>query len=200
MRFSTILRTLAARPQERIAIGELLDAFGDRSFGAAMLLLAFPNMAPLPPGASALFGVPLILIAAQLTIGRETMWLPASIRRRSISSAVLARIVGLTRPHLRRVERLLTPRLGFLASGIGARTIGAACVLLAILIALPIPLANFLSGLAVSAFALGLLRHDGVAVLLGWAAGALSIGATVLVSGTIVIVVRRLLELLPAGL
>ena len=184
-RFSAILRLFAASPRERIAIAELLDGFGDRSFGAVMLLLALPNLVPLPPGASTIFGLPLILVAGQLALGGRTVWLPQSIRRRSIATSVFSKIVNATRPPLRRAERLLTPRLSFMLAPLVVRLVGVACVVLAILIALPIPLANFLSGLAVAAFALGLLRHDGVAILFGWAATAVSVGATVLVSGAV---------------
>jgi hypothetical protein len=196
-RFSTILRLFAASPRERIAIGELLDGFGDRSFGAAMLLLALPNMVPLPPGASTVFGLPLMLIAAQLALGWRTVWLPAAVRNRSISTMVFSRIVHATRPFLRRAERLLQPRLQIMLSLVSMRLIGIACFVLAVLIALPIPVANFLGGLAVAAFALGLLRHDGVAVLAGWIVTVISVGATVLVSGALWIAVKGLIAWIP---
>jgi hypothetical protein len=193
-RFSAILRLFAASPRERIGVDELLDGFGDRSFGAAMLLLALPNMVPLPPGASTIFGLPLILIAAQLALGSRTIWLPSSVRRRSIPTTLFSKIVGATRPYLRRAERALRPRLQFMLTPLGIRLVGIACVVLAILIALPIPLANFLSGLAVSVFALGLLRQDGLAILAGWIATAVSVGATVLVSGAMWIAAREAWE------
>jgi len=196
-RFSTILRLFAASPQERIAIGELLDGFGDRSFGAAMLLLALPNTVPLPPGASTIFGLPLMLIAAQLALGRRTVWLPAAIRNRSIATTVFSRIVHATRPYLRRAERLLQPRLHIMLSPMAMRANGVACLVLALLIALPIPLANFLSGLSVACFSLGLLRHDGVAVLAGWIVAAISVTATVLVSGAVWIAAKGILEWIP---
>ena len=193
-RFSAILRLLAASPRERIGVDELLDRFGDRSFGAAMLLLALPNMVPLPPGASTVFGLPLILIATQLALGRRTIWLPELVRRQTIPTTLFSKIVGATRPHLRRAERALRPRLQLILAPVGMRLLGLACVILAILIALPIPLANFLSGLAVSIFSLGLLRHDGLAVLIGWIAAAVSVGATVLVSGAVWIAAREMFE------
>ncbi len=193
-RFSALLRSIATSARERIGIGELVDRFGDRSFGAAMLLLALPNMAPLPPGASTLFGLPLILIAAQLALGRGAIWLPASVRDRSIAGPLFQRMVSGTRPYLRFAERLLRPRLGFMLGPMATRLTGAVCVVLAILIALPIPLANFLSGLAIACFALGLLRHDGAAILAGWAATAVSVGATVLVSGAVWIAGRETLK------
>jgi hypothetical protein len=190
-RFSTILRHFAASPRERIAIGELLDGFGDRSFGAAMLLLAIPNMVPLPPGASTIFGLPLMLIAAQLALGRRTVWLPERARDGAMPTSVFSRIVHTTRPYLRRAERLLAPRLLIMLSPLSTRLVGIACFILAILIALPIPLANFLGGLSVAAFSLGLLRHDGVAVLAGWIATAFSFAATALVWGAVWIVFEK---------
>lgn len=196
-RFSTILRLFAASAQERIAIGDLLDGFGDRSFGAAMLLLALPNMVPLPPGASTIFGLPLMLIAAQLALGRRTVWLPATIRNRSVSTMVFSRIVHATRPYLRRAERLLAPRLQIMLSPVSTQLVGAGCFVLAILIALPIPLANFLGGLSVAAFSLGLLRHDGIAILFGWLVAAISVAATALVSGAVWIAAKQMFEWLP---
>ena len=193
-RFSALLRRIAGSAHERIGVGEILDRFGDRSFGAVMLLLALPNMAPLPPGASTLFGLPMILVAAQLALGRRAIWLPASLRRRSIAAPLFARIVTATRPYLRWAERLLRPRLTFMLGATAIRLTGAACVILAILIALPIPLANFVSGLAVTAFALGLLRQDGAAIIAGWTVTAVSIGATALVSGAAWLAGRAILE------
>jgi len=193
-RISAVLGRIAGSARERIGVGELVDGFGDRGFGAIMLLLALPNMAPLPPGASALFGLPLILIAAQLALGRHAVWLPAAFRRRTIAAPLFVRMVDTTRPYLRSAERLLQPRLGFMLGPSATRVTGGACVVLAILIALPIPLANFLSGLAVAAFALGLLRHDGVAVLVGWMASIVSLTATALVSGAVWIGVRELIQ------
>ena len=72
-RFSEVLSGLAARPVPVISIGDVLNAFGDRAFGALMLLFAAPNMLPLPPGMSAVLGAPLLFITAQLMLGRSTL-------------------------------------------------------------------------------------------------------------------------------
>ncbi len=53
-RFSEVLNDLASRPAPAISLGDVLDAFGDRAFGALMLVFAAPNM--LPPGMSAVPG------------------------------------------------------------------------------------------------------------------------------------------------
>jgi hypothetical protein len=192
IRISRVLQRLAADADGRLSIGELVDGLGDRGFGALMLLLGLPNLVLLPPGTSAIFGVPLILIAGQLAFGRHSVWLPESVRQRSFHRATFAGIVERTRPWLRRVERLLEPRLTFMLGDPGTRLIGTACFLIAILISLPIPLLNFLGGLSVSAFALGLLQRDGVAATVGWLGTIVSFSATVIVSGAVWLAARRI--------
>lgn len=57
-------------------IGELVDTFGTHTFGATMLLFAAPNLVPNPPGTSPILGIPLLILAGQLVLGRKTVWLP----------------------------------------------------------------------------------------------------------------------------
>ncbi len=65
---STILWMLAHDEQrERIAVGDLLDALGDRALAALLFVLAFPHVLPVTPGTSAVLGAPLIFLAAQLS-------------------------------------------------------------------------------------------------------------------------------------
>jgi hypothetical protein len=52
------------------------------------------------------------------------------------------------------------------------RIIGAATLILAIVLFLPIPFGNMTTGFALAAFAIGLLERDGAAVLVGWLATA----------------------------
>jgi Exopolysaccharide synthesis, ExoD len=128
-RFSDVLHDLASRPDATISIGDVLDAFGDRAFGALMLLFAAPNVLPLPPGTSALLGAPLLFVTAQLMIGRSTLWMPSLILKRSISRE-FATLVAKLGPALERTERVLRPRLTALLNPIPERIAGAACLLL----------------------------------------------------------------------
>ena len=47
---------------ERVTLGELVALLGNRSFGLLLLLFALPNLVPLPPGSSTVFGLPLLLL------------------------------------------------------------------------------------------------------------------------------------------
>ncbi|MCB5176897.1 exopolysaccharide biosynthesis protein [Microvirga lenta] len=180
-RFSEVLSDLADRPSQAISIGHVLDAFGDRAFGALMLLFAAPNVLPLPPGMSAVLGAPLLFITAQLMLGRSTLWMPRFIRERSISRDFFTLLTTKLSPILHRAERFLRPRLGVLLHPLPERIVGAACLLLAIILFLPIPFGNIPPAFAIAAFALGILERDGLATLVGWlsAIGSLLILAAI---------------------
>jgi hypothetical protein len=167
-RFSEVLINLASRSTPAISLGDVLDAFGDRAFGALMLVFAAPNMLPLPPGLSAVLGAPLLFVTAQLMLGRPTLWMPRFIRRQSISRDFFVRLTTKLSPILQRMERGLRPRLALLLHPVNERIVGAACLLLAIILLLPIPFGNIPPAWALAAFALGILERDGLATLVGW--------------------------------
>ena len=85
-RLSEIVTSIDTK--QDLSIGKLVDAFGERAFGALMFVFAVPNIVPTPPGTSAVLGLPLVILTFQLMIGRQRLWLPNAGRRRSISGAM----------------------------------------------------------------------------------------------------------------
>lgn len=164
---SQVLRALAAdSTRERVAVGDLLEALGDRAIGALLFIFAVPNVLPVPPGTSAVLGAPLVFLAAQLTFGLPP-WLPGIISRRSMSRADFLGMVSRIAPWLERAEKLLRPRVSALALPPIEYAIGLICLLLAVVLVLPIPLGNMLPALGISLLALGLLERDGFAIVAG---------------------------------
>lgn len=159
---------------ERIAFGDLTATLGDKGYAGLLFLLAAPNLLPMPPGVSGATGAALALLSAQLVVGMRRPWFPKVMLRREISTEKFATIGEKLEPLTRRAEALLTRRLDPLTGVIGRRVVGLACLLLAITLALPIPFGNVGPAAAISLFALGLLARDGLAVLAGLAATALS--------------------------
>jgi hypothetical protein len=187
---STLLLALSADPlRERISIGDLLTALGDRATAALMFIFAFPNVLPTPPGTSTLLGAPLIFLAAQLMLG-QTPWLPALVANRSMTRSDFSTLVRRIVPWLERAESLLRPRLKGLARSPMAHLVGLLSLLLAVLLVLPIPLGNVLPALAISLMALGLLEHDGVWVVAGLVA---TVAAVSVVSGMVFAMTRAAL-------
>jgi hypothetical protein len=187
---SRVLMELAAdTTRERIAVGDLLAALGDRAIGALMFVFAVPNVLPTPPGTSTLLGAPLIFLAAQLAFGLRP-WLPAVVAQRSLSRADFAALIYRIAPWLARAEALLRPRWALLVLPPTEYLVGLVCLLLAIVLVLPVPLGNVLPALAISVLALGVLARDGLWVLAGLACAA---AATVVVSGVVFALLKALL-------
>lgn len=152
--------------RERISVGDLLAALGDRAIGALMFFFAAPNILPVPPGVSTLLGAPLLFLSAQLMLGMRP-WLPGIVTRRSLSRDDLATLVRRIVPWLAKAEKLLRPRVAVLVRPPVEYFVGLVCLVLAAVLMLPIPLGNTLPALAISLLALGVLERDGVWIAIG---------------------------------
>lgn len=184
---SDVLHALAQDDsRERIAVGDLLSALGDRAVAALLFIFAVPNVLPVPPGTSAILGAPLVFLAAQLAFGRRP-WLPTVIARRTMMRADFAALVRRIGPSLARAERLLRPRAIGLALPPMEYIVGLVCLLLSIVLVLPVPLGNMLPAFAISLLALGIMERDGLWILAGLAVAAVS---AVVVSGVVFAVIK----------
>lgn len=174
-RLSAFLLEIAAdESRERLSVADFLTLLKGRAIAALMLIFALPNAVPSPPGTSGILGVPLIYLAVQMMLGHRP-WLPRFIADRSMSRTDFAAIVSRSVPFLARAERFLTPRMAVLTSPVGVRLIGGACLVLALVLILPIPLANMLPAIAIAALSLAVLERDGVWVIAGLLIGLLSL-------------------------
>jgi hypothetical protein len=174
-RLSQILDEIAAdESRSRVSVADLLRVMSGRAIGALLLLFALPNILPAPPGTSAILGMPLVYLSAQMMLGRLP-WLPAFIANRSMSREDFAATISRATPLLARAEKLLKPRLSIFVRHGAERVIGAVCLILAIVLLLPIPFGNMLPALAIGLIALGVLERDGVWVLIGLTVAAFSL-------------------------
>ncbi|MCY1665586.1 exopolysaccharide biosynthesis protein [Rhizobium sp. SL86] len=185
--FSAILHDLAHDDaRERIQVADLLAAMKDRAFGALIFIFAMPNVLPTPPGTSAILGIPLLFLAAQMALG-QTPWLPKLIAGRSMLRSDFAVMVAKASPWIARAERMLKPRLTTLSTPAAERLIGCFCLVLALVLAMPIPLGNMLPALALCIIAFGILERDGVWISIGVAIGIVSL---FLVAGVIYAIIK----------
>jgi hypothetical protein len=174
-RVSQILDAISAdERRDRVSVSDLMRAMDARAVAALILLFALPNVVPTPPGTSSILGLPLLYLTAQMMLGKLP-WLPAIIADRSMTRNDFGSFVGRVTPLLARAERLLKPRLLFLTAPKAEQVIGGFCLLLAVVLAMPIPLGNMLPALAISLMALGVLERDGFWVVIGVVVGVLSL-------------------------
>ncbi len=172
-RTSELLREfLASQTGERVTLGALADTLQDRGFGVLLFIFAFPNLVALSvPLISSILGFPIVLLAAQLAYGRHKPWFPDWLTAQSFPRQSFAAVVFKALPYLERTEKLLQPRLPIFVSWTAERFLGVFLLVLAIVLALPIPLGNWLPALSICIIGLALVEKDGLAVLAGLTVG-----------------------------
>jgi hypothetical protein len=150
-------------------LGGLIDVFEKRAFAIVFVLLLGVPALPLPTGgATHVFEVIAVLLALQLVIGRDDIWLPQRFRRREVSSD--GRFVTGLLKVIRRLERFSRPRLTFVfghrLSNIvfGLLVAGAS---IAAFFAPPFTGLDTLPALGAVLISLGVLFEDVLAVVLG---------------------------------
>ncbi|MBL8581151.1 MAG: exopolysaccharide biosynthesis protein [Rhizobiaceae bacterium] len=180
-RLSEVFSRLSEDANGPISIGYIRDFLGNRSFAALLVLFGAINMIPLPPGASALFGAPLVIVAAQMVYGKKQAWLPKLIRERSLSADQFRRVMEWIIPRLQRLERLIRPRYWPFWRRQGDRVIGLLALIMAITITLPIPLGNWLPAVSTTLLGLALSERDGLLFAIGTFVGVAALALIVFV-------------------
>ncbi len=192
-RLSQILQALAEdESRERISVADMLETMRARAFGALLLIFAFPNILPTPPGTAGVLGAPLVFLSAQMMLGLQP-WLPGVIARRSMARSTFQGLVQRITPWLLKAERLLRARLKVLAWPVSQRVLGGLCLIVSIALVLPVPFANMAPAIALCLIGLGVLERDGIWILVGVAA---ALGSLVYVAGLAYALVKSALFLL----
>lgn len=173
---------------DRVYIRDMMAALQGRAFGMAALAIALPVCFPMPPGVPTVAGAALTIVAAQMAIGNEKLWLPKFIADKSTGRAKLKAAIARMKPRLVQVERFAKPRLLPLTSAPMRRLLGLVMLILAIMLVLPIPIfGNMPLGYAAAILALGLIERDGWFVL----AGLFATVAAVAVTGSFALIAVR---------
>ncbi|MBW8813407.1 MAG: exopolysaccharide biosynthesis protein [Caulobacterales bacterium] len=196
---SAILTDIVETDRDHLTLADLTARFGGRAIGALLFVLGLACTLPLPPGATTIFGLPLLALAAQLALGATQPWLPERVKAREIPAAKLRSGLARAIPWLRRVEAVSRPRLAGMFSPLGQRLIGGVCTLLAVVLILPIPLGNMLPALAVSTLSFSLIQRDGLIAILGHAAAVASAGVLALAGHIIVRALQQAWALVAAA-
>lgn len=169
--FSQVIHDIGLKDDPKLYLGELVNAFGERGFGALMLFFGLLSVAiGIIPGTTTVLGAPLLLMGLQLAIRQDQLWLPRWALRRAIERQTYRQGVARVLPRLRMMERLSRPRLSIMTSELSEVLIGVATFLLACILILPLWGGNLIPALIISAFGFGLLQRDGLAILLAWTA------------------------------
>ena len=177
---------LEGDPAQSLDFDTLLDGLGRRAFGMLLFVAALPAFIPIPVG-GALSGPLIMLVAAQLLVTMQHPWLPGFIARRGPKRQSLARFERIVDPWLGRLERIVRPRLtAVLDHPLASAFTGLLLLLLGLLLALPIPLTNYLLGGLILLYSPALLERDGALMLVAWALGIAALVTTGALSGGLI--------------
>lgn len=182
-----LLALLAAGdPDEHIRFGDVFGGLGTRAFGMLLFVATLPAFIPIPGVGGAVSGPLAILIGVQLLLGLHKPWLPKFIANRGPHRSAMIRFEHMLSPWLRRLERLVKPRLSALLDHrLAGMFSGLLLVLLGLLLALPVPFTNYIFGGLLLLFALALLERDGALMITAWIAGAIAVAVFGILSGTL---------------
>lgn len=171
-----LLRMAHDRDADTISFGDIVAVLGERAFGPALLIFALPIAIPSVPGTSLLLGLPLMLITLQMLVGRETLWLPPFLARKSIPHVLFQKIAVKAAAFMRPVEYLLKPRCHFIMTSVWKKLIETLMFTLAFIIFLPIPGFNMIPATVLAIIAIGFVERDGLVVLIGALAAMIVVG------------------------
>ena len=184
------------RSDEPKTLGALTGAFAEKSFAVTILLLMFVPALPVPTGGvTHLFEAITVILAAQLLIGRRTIWLPDRLARRELGATMTGKAIPFILRWVKRVERISRPR--------GARlfaqrwmlpVFGLAFIALAVAAALAPPFSGLdtLPAMGAIAVALAIIFEDVLLLAVGFILGTTGVVLIVTIGAAIVHVMRDL--------
>ena len=182
-RLSEVLIQLSESTQGPVSVATILEALGDRSFAAMLIVFGAMNLLPLPPGTSVILGIPLVIVSAQMLFSRRTVWLPRFILNKMLARKHFDYAIAKLVPGLTRLERFIRPRYWPIPRNQTDRVLGLMIFVLAVAVTVPIPLGNWLPAFACTLLALALSERDGIKLGIGTAVGALSLAIIAAVLG-----------------
>lgn len=176
-----------ASQEERVAVGDMVDAIGTRSYGPFLIVPALIELSPVGgvPGVPTALACVVLLFAVQMVWGRKHLWVPGFVARRALAARQLERVVSAMRPVAQRVDKWFHGRLRALTAGPWVRLAAVVCIGMAVMVP-PLELFPFASSApmgAIALFGLALMVRDGALMI---AASLLAGGALWLV-GTLLI-------------
>ena len=168
-RTSDILKALISDESQRVlTVEQIVKALGPTSFGTSLMVFSIPEVLPIPlPGMTAAVVIPTGIISSQLVRGKREIRLPNALLKRSIPRKAFATAVGAILPFLERAERGTRARWRWASNPVAKRFLGVFILMMAAVIALPIPFTNMPAAISIFIISLGMVERDGVLISLG---------------------------------
>jgi hypothetical protein len=167
----------AALSTERVSMQTMAQAHGPAAHGTLLLLMAAPCLLPVP-GVGTVLGMGIAALAIAMWRGNAASCLPRRVAELELSHHWAQRVLGMLASAYAVAGRYARARLSHRALVDRGSWMALVVGLMAVVIVLPIPFGNMLPALALMMIGIGLVFHDGLAVILGFATAALAVFVT----------------------
>lgn len=158
---------------EKISIGVVQQIAGARAAGPVLLLPALIVISPLSiiPGVPTLVGISTILVAGQMALGRDRLWLPKWLTERCIPARHSKRLLRFLAPVGGVADKVVKPRAPWTAGPLFQRLGASICVLVGCIMPVleVIPFTSTWAASIIAVYALAITARDGF-LALAWAA------------------------------
>lgn len=162
-----------------VTFADVLDKFGNRSFAPVMLVLALLEITPVGviPGVPSFLALCIIVIAVQMLMGRDHIWVPGWIADRSVSGEKMDKATDKLEGPADKLDGIAKERLKPLAQGPALKVAAGIIILLALMVP-PLevlPWASAAPMIAISIICLAIMVRDGLAMLAAWLLAAAAV-------------------------
>ncbi len=155
----------------RVSIRQIFKILSGKGYAALFIVLSFPFCLPLQvPGFSTPSGIILAFLGLRFSCGKR-LWWPEWILNKSVSTKFIQKVLPKGIKVFIFTNKIFKPRLLVLTKNpFLHRLHGIIIFLLALLLLLPLPLplTNLLSASPITLIGLGLLKEDGILIILGY--------------------------------
>lgn len=168
MRLSEISDNLSelASEQDSVSVGSIIEKLGSRGYAPFLIVPAAIEISPIGglPGVPTFLAAIILVVASQMALGREHLWLPNLLRQRSMGSERVSKALEKLEPMIQKLDCWFSnERLSRLTRAPATNIAALACVLLALTVP-PLEFIPFASTAPMATIALigiALLVHDG---------------------------------------
>jgi hypothetical protein len=171
-------------------LGGLIEVFEERAFAVIFILLLGVPALPLPTGgATHVFEIIAALLALQLIVGRDEIWLPQKWCKLELAGPKQQKFIAGLMKLIRRLERLSRPRLRFLFQTRVSNSVFGLLVLggtAGAFFAPPFTGLDTLPALGVVLLSLGVLLEDVIVAIVGLVVGVAGVLLEIILGSAVV--------------
>lgn len=166
------LGQLIEKAKERnLSVGEILTILSDKAPALVLILLSLPFCQPIQiPGFSTPFGIAIAFLGLRMVWGKD-LWLPKRLLSKEISHNTIQQISEKSLHIIDKINPWIHARLNWVCHSLPMQILnGFTIFLLGICLALPlpVPLTNLLAAWAIFFMSIGIVKDDGVFVIVGY--------------------------------